>query len=279
MPTPVHIAFGKSAAHDIRKALAAIGHAERVIGLPDNLSWGPIGSSTGVRQTWFNENLDWDWEEVIQETETFWEEATSPRRQPVAWVSRHCAMEHAGFLEFVWRMGDAPFEVVDVTGLSIVSTRTGQPYPFASLGVAPALDIAGARLHERRAFLPAAAISAYREAWRRLRAEDAALRVIDGSELVSATIDHFDDAILSSATDEWQKAAVIVGGTMWDLITKPIPQYVGDILIWSRVRALMASGALESEGDDTEMHRCVVRRRHGMKSPADRRILGGDEEQ
>jgi hypothetical protein len=261
MPTSIHIAFGKSAAHDIRKALTAIGHAERVIGLPDNLSWGPISSPTGLRQTWFDENLGRDWEEVLQETEAFWEEATSPLCQPIAWVSRHCAMEHAGFLEFVWRMGHAPFEVIDVTRLSIVSTRREEPYLVTSLGIVPSVDIARARLHERRAILSADTVSAYRELWRRLRAENAALRVIDGTELVSAPINHFDDTILSFTIDEWQKAARIVGATMGDLGMRPVPQYVGDIFLWSRVRALMTSGALEFQGDDADMHRCVVRRR------------------
>lgn len=49
----VHVAFGESIADTISKALSLLGVAERVIGLPDCLSVGPIDPpEPNLRQAW-----------------------------------------------------------------------------------------------------------------------------------------------------------------------------------------------------------------------------------
>jgi hypothetical protein len=52
----------------------------------------------------------------------------------VVWLSRRSAMEYAGFLEWLWRLGGAPCEVVDLTDLRI-SIRPPQP-PVLAVSVA-----------------------------------------------------------------------------------------------------------------------------------------------
>ena len=66
----------------------------------------------------------------------------------------------------------------------------------------------------------------YRNDWRRLRAENAPLRLVDGDKLVSAPITHFDDLVLSFVDADWKKGARIVGYSMMELSDRePVDVY------------------------------------------------------
>ena len=50
---PIHVVFGTAAACSIGKALDRMGRRARVIGLPDDLSFGPIDpTSSELRRAW-----------------------------------------------------------------------------------------------------------------------------------------------------------------------------------------------------------------------------------
>lgn len=261
-PPTVHVVFNISAAGSIRQALEQIGRRERVIGLPDNLSFGPLDTpSARVRWEWAEEWLNCEYEEVANMADLFWAEAISPAILPTAWVCRHNAAEYAGFLEFVWRKAGAPFRVVDATGQKFASLGRPETLVARSLGVVRREEIFEARLPDRQTTLRAEEIESYRATWRRLRKENAALRVIDDTGLVSAPITYFDAALVSCVTAEWSKAARVVGAAMAKLWESPHGDSPSDMLLWARVLALADADTLDICGDDLDIQKTLVRQR------------------
>jgi len=103
----------------------------------------------------------------------------------------------AGFLEFTWQRGDAPFAIVDVSDLA------------ASVGMLRAEALAP--LIDRPARLAASGVAAYWALWQRLRDENAPLRVIADGAMRSVPITQHDELVLSCANEEWWSAARVVG--------------------------------------------------------------------
>ena len=116
----LHVAFNKSVGGSVTEALKMIGRNERVIGLSDNLSFGPIDVvSSNSRAEWIKNVAYFEFAEVIQESELFWREAVSDDGHAIVWVCLHNAAEYYGFLEFIWRIGKTAFSIIDATGLEL----------------------------------------------------------------------------------------------------------------------------------------------------------------
>ncbi len=160
-------------------------------------------------------------------------------------------MEYANFLEWLWRLGNAPCAVVDLTD-AMVSHRTEHGPPRR-----PRLAISLAMLHHDvfangtlwnlAAPLQTSTRTSYLDLWRQLRDEHAPLRVIESGTLRSAPITFFDSLLMSHATDEWQKVTKIVGEGLvaeWD----DGAVQTGDLVLAARVNALVESGQLECRG-------------------------------
>jgi hypothetical protein len=196
-------------------------------------------------------------------SERLWDEARFPDNRKVAWLTRRSAMEYSGFLEWLWRLGDATCEVVDLTDVKIsYRPEQGPPRP-------PALAISLGMLHPDRILndqlwnlaepLQPATRGRYRDLWHQLRSENAPLRVIDGGQLVSAPISFFDSKLMSYVTDDWQKVARVVGHALASQMDDCILQ-AGDIVLVARVDALVESGRLEIRGESAhDMHVSEVR--------------------
>ena len=259
----VHVVFGLSAAGSLREAIEQLGLDQTVIGLPDDLSFGPIDQpAAGPRIEWIGETLGYDgfeeWEEPI---DLFWKQATDSGVLPVAWVCRRCASEYSGFLEFVRRIGDQPFRVVDITGIEFA--RPTEP-PGTQTWIAPRFGHVGAGLMidagliDRQTTLSETEIEAYRAMWARLRAENAAFRVVTDQGLFSAPITHFDEVIRSSVTSDWRTCARVVHSALGKLSDGNFYQ-CGDLVLWSRVTTLVDEGVLEMQGDAMWMNKSSVR--------------------
>ena len=260
MVETVHFVFGRSAAGSIRQALRQIGCKERVVGFSDDLSLGPIDrTEPRAREAWIVDELGYDFEEVCRGADHFWTEATSRDVSPVAWVCRNHPLEYSGYLEFVWRMAETPFRVIDATDVVMPNWRAHDSKVW-SLGVLTPTQIIEARLFESQRGLPAQEKARHLDLWRRLRAENAPLRVIDANGLVSAPITHFDEAILTCVAPEWRKGARIVGEAMGELLEGLFMQCPGDMLLWSRVLALGEMGRIEIRGPGPDMRGHEVRR-------------------
>lgn len=91
--------------------------------LDDDLSMGPIDRPTPeVRAAWFAERFGYDHDEICERAHQVLTDLASEEMTPIAWFSRRCAHEYAGFLELVWRRGDLPLLVVDVANLELSET-------------------------------------------------------------------------------------------------------------------------------------------------------------
>jgi hypothetical protein len=261
--TPLHVLFNPSAAGLLRRALSESGRTDRVVSSFDNFSFGPIHRPDGdLRTKWVEEKLGYtEWEDIIAGTADFWKEALTPGRK-IAWMSRRTALEYAGFLEWLWRLGDQPCDVIDLTDVTVVGRgQDGRPTPprlALSLALLPVDQILDNRLIDRAQALAPEARQQYRETWSRLRAENAALRVLNADGLVSAPISYFDPLLLSCATGRWQKAARVVGEALVKELADALLQS-GDLLLFARVRALVETGFLETRGDLFEIRRFEVR--------------------
>ena len=254
----LHIVFSPSAAGSLKKALHDAGRRERVVSNFDNLALGPINPpDLQARLHWMEEELrctGWEW--VHAEEEAFWKAALSEDVRRVAWTSRRSAPEYCGFLEWLWRLGDLPCEVVDLTDMPVGSHRRA-----FLLGLLQAEEIAGNRLWDRAVPLDVAARERHQDLWRRLRAENAPLRVVDADGLRSAPITFFDQQLLSFAKASWQKPARIIGEVMAEWGGPPMEPYfqAGDAILAARISALVETGVLEGRGDLTDIRQSEVR--------------------
>jgi hypothetical protein len=129
--TPLHVLFSPSAAGDLRRALSLAGRPDRVACSFDHLGFGPINPpDCDLRTAWVEQMLGYPgWEDVMGQTAEFWRDALTPGRK-VAWMSRRTSLEYAGFLEWLWRLGDEACEVVDLTDVMVVGrSQDGRPAP------------------------------------------------------------------------------------------------------------------------------------------------------
>ena len=255
----IHVAFNMSAAGSLRRALERIGCKERVIGQPDDLSFGPIDQEGSfARLGWTESELKYNgyWE-VLEFDNLFWGEATSANIHPLVWVSRRCAKEYAGFLQFISRVPHDDFEIIDITDVTFSNGKG--TFLAHSLGEIAPEQIVEARLTERQTRLTIAEIENYRAAWRKLRSENAPLRVVSAEGLISAPITYFDGIISSFVQENWTKCARVIGEVLTDQACGPFWQ-AGDLLLYARLRKLAETAMFEYQGDLSSMRHSEVRR-------------------
>jgi Protein of unknown function/Domain of unknown function (DUF1835) len=261
----LHIVFNPSAAGCLRDALRMSGRDERVVCLFDSLCFGPINpAEPELRTTWVEEELGYTgWEEIVGEATSFWSEALSISNRRIAWLSRRSAQEYAGFLEWLWRIGEEPVEVIDLTDVVVVGNKNAptKPYLAISRGLLPPQQILENDLLDRTETLTSVLRAQYRELWGRLRADNAPLRVLSEGELVSAPLSFFDPLLLSCATPDWQKAARVIGEALCDFSTTSVLQ-TDDLVLCARARALADAGRLESRGDPFDVQNSELRLPH-----------------
>jgi hypothetical protein len=263
--TTLHVVFTSSGAESLRQALMDAGRDDQVVAFFDNLSFGPINPpDPSLRATWVRNELGWtEWGNTAPEPERFWQEALSPDHRKVAWLPRRSAMEYTGFLEWLWRLGDDPCEIVDLTDLKIFRDHEQVTSMSAALAVSLGI-LAPKRINDRRLFdqaktLPAIARGEYQALWRQLRAENAPLRVLADDTLVSAPISFFDALVMSHVTNEWRKVALVVSHALCSHIDDQIFQ-TGDRFLAARVNALVEADRLEMQGKSAfEIHHSEVR--------------------
>ena len=225
------------------------GRDDQVITTFDDLSFGPIDpGDSSSRAKWVETELgQTGWNDGASSPERLWDEARLTDNRKIAWLTRRSAMEYAGFLNWLWRLGDERCEV-DLTDVKIPRrAEHGLPDLAISLGMLHPDLICENRLWDLARPLEANARSGYLDLWRQLRSESAPLRVVDGGELVSAPISFFDSTLMSFLADDWQKVTRVVGEALACQMDDCIFQ-TGDILLAARVNALAESGRLEVKG-------------------------------
>lgn len=208
----------------------------------DDLSCGPIEpDSSSIRAAWWSQFYDDI--DVYLAGNPFWERIGATEDRLVVWFGRHSALELAFFLSWTDRLGERPYWIIDVSSRHRVASITPSRSLQLLLGSEEAVTT---ELRDQ-----------CRHDWQRLRAENAPFRVVAGRELVSAPIDHFDPILLSYATSEWQRITYVVGSAMgYDLVNY---FQVGDLMLLTRVVALVESGRLIADGDPWDMRGTHIR--------------------
>jgi hypothetical protein len=252
----LHIAPGDSAGGSLRQAIREAGRNDEVQSWLDDLSCGPIASDEPSERAkwWARFHGDRDIEAGLK---AFWDRVSTTDERLVVWFGRHRASELAFFLAWADRLGDRPYEYIDVAGLRFPrrdDSRTIGP-PVQSVGIMnPAMlrSLLGSEQHATTQLREDS-----RRTWRRLKAENAPFRVVTTAGLVSAPIDHFDPLLLERATTEWRAVARVIGETM-GYNCEPYIQ-VGDMMLLARVVGLVGDGKLLADGDPWDMRSCRVR--------------------
>jgi hypothetical protein len=229
----LHIAFGESAGGTLRLALRQAGRDDEVLSFNDDLSFGPINPPAPMaRAAWARAELYFPDKAlaVLDETwDRFWHDARSAQRR-VVWFSQRTASEFCGFLELVSQMGRLSYQVVNLTGVEIpYPTRAGGSAHRAILSLAELSpgEVRENALWDRAVPLSAEERQRYVRSWQRLRQENAPFRVVESDTVISASIEVYDDLLLSCLTPDWRRAARIIGDAM--AVSEPRRQ-VGDLI-------------------------------------------------
>ena len=272
----LHVVFTAWGAKLLREALRMEGRKERVVCLLDDLSFGPIDPpEPDIRKAWIKTELGFtawpdtpegrhpwattefgevSWNKLRTTTHKFWNEALSGQSRKIVWLTRRSAREFTGFLEWLWRAGDAPCEIVDLTDCIVSRHREDQPSapagPAVSLRRLWPKDTIGNRLLDRAEQLQVSDRHRYRELWQQLRADNAPFRVLSSEGLVSAPITFFDQTLMSSAISRWFKVARIVSDAFEALGAGQNDDFLppDEMVLAARINALVKSGQLEFQG-------------------------------
>jgi hypothetical protein len=195
-------------------------------------------------------------EDCFPDDAAFWNEALREDVRKVAWMSRRSAPEYCAFLEWLWRLGEQPCEVIDLTDMPVGKRRRA-----FSLSLLDPEEIVDDGLLDRTKHLDASACERYRGLWHRLRAENAPLRVVGPDGLQSARLTYFDAQLMSFAKPSWQWAVRLVGEVMMEWVGPEMEPYfqAGDGILANRVVALVEAGLLEGRGNLLNMRDSEVR--------------------
>ena len=256
-----HILFNRSAAPELGRALAHAGRNDSILIFPDNLSRGPINPPDWKqRAQWTANKLLCEIPDLSAEIDAFWAAALASSIKPVAWMSRRSAHEYANFLEWLWRMEDLPCQIIDLTEVKFPWEREPERSQFvvSSARITPK-NFLKYKLWDTAIELPEADRQRYRNIWRALRAENAALRILRDGELASAPMDVFDARIMTQVSTEWQKLARVIGYIL-ALDMDDECQQLGIGVLHSRLRVLVEGGALEGRGNLASLREGEVRK-------------------
>lgn len=256
----LHIAPGDSAGGSLKQAIRQAGRDDEVLPFRDDLSCGPIDSDDpSARAAWWAQFYEWF--EVEEPLRTFWRRVLETQDRLVVWVGRRSARELAFFLAWVDRLGERAYEVVDVTGRQFsFKRRDGTKAVIQSAqSVSPIPAEALKSLLDSGRSLTTEEQGEYRRRWRRLREENAPFRIVADAELGSAPIDYFDPWILEQATTEWQRLIRIVAN---GIAYSERYLQVGELMLLTRVVALVEQGKLAADGDPWDMRCCRIRLPH-----------------
>jgi hypothetical protein len=223
------------------------GSADPVVSLSHCLAIGPISSGTlDERMQWLNKtvpnHLDWGW--VRESTEQFLATVRAAPGERLVWIAPQSACEQCGLQWFFEQFDSAaskPMIIADQP-LSRGGWVNGPPLGLGELPkdlITELLDRAPRRAWPAERSTP--------NLWRRLRAEDSLLRIVDDGRLRSVEPDFFDPLLIEHTPDESTKWSRVVGRTMVEAAERG--HNIGDAYLVWRVRELVKQGRIACEGE------------------------------
>jgi hypothetical protein len=249
----LHVTFGYSAAGSLKMALATLGLSEEVAILGDDYSMGPIDpGDADQRAAWEREELGEDDPIAISDdVAAFWERVSTWPGKLVAWMSSHSVVELCGLHELVWRLPTANIDVIDVSNVDFRSGNASRYDARQAFAIVRDDYIVELSLIDSAKSLSDVERASYRRAWNRLRAENAPLRVLTETGLVSAAVDHFDDRIRARIAEDWQRCARVVGDMLASVSSGTLREGGSDTFFFVRLLYLTdADDDIECRNDD-----------------------------
>jgi hypothetical protein len=272
----VHIVPGESSAGSLKRSFETDKSLEgEIIFLNDNLSLGPIlnlETKKGIvqRHKW--------WKNVTENTIEYkwhkkdWDEnakfdlirKTVKRNVKIIFWSGREAFERLTWMRFAWELRNSSTDkifVMDYPHPKIANWK-GNLFPFKSIALLMPEHIPMLKKHFRKAKK-----SELKEAatdWEKISNSDSAIRIVSSRTKIKeipensynpriltskAKIkylpeDYFDKNLILRCTNEFQKAARVVGETMTD-----IDFMVGDLYLNHRLKECVRQGKLEFKGE------------------------------
>jgi Protein of unknown function/Domain of unknown function (DUF1835) len=253
-----HVVCGNVAAWSLRQALQLAGRDEEVLAFQDDLSCGPIATDASeARMKWWQQIGRMDDPSVADQR--LWQRVLINDESWVIWFGRHFAPDLAFFMAWAERLDNRAYEIVDVTGYHYVFTRNdGSTFSWP-----PAQGVVSLPPDGLLTFLGQETPISTDEraqasaAWRRLKSENAAFRVLSAGGFVSAGEDYFDGSMLSHLSDSWVSVTRMIGN-IWDAMN-PYIQGGGDDVLLSRLLVLSKNGKIMIRGRLENISSCYVR--------------------
>lgn len=268
--TRLHVAFGDTAAQELREGLKLAGLSDRVVSMRDDFSYGPIAEAPSARGAWISKHLAQEnWREIWAHNDATIAACRASRLPLAVWVSRRSAPDYCNFLDWLSKIGDLPCTIVDVTDLIVYFKRwDGRVTPPRYL-VSPSL-MKPPMFLEYRLFDGAAQLSAkdrktYLELWTSLAKSGSMLRVVSGTSLVSVPLNHFDAMLLSFVTAEWRRLVRVVSNALASFYEDRVHQ-CNETFLKGRIYALIAAGMIEPGGDLSSLATFEIRRNYRVKA-------------
>ncbi|MDC7676100.1 DUF3658 domain-containing protein [Asticcacaulis machinosus] len=241
----LHIVFSLSATVDLRRALQTVGKDEDVIGLDDDWSFGPPADAelrrVYVEAAWGYADQDWD-----DQIKGFWERSLKPDHRRVVWFSRRQPREYCNFLEWLRRNGDQSFEFVDLTE-SYVTIASGRRARVGCVSLVRASEFVSEAFWDQARPATKEELNTWLSLWGRLREENAPMRVVAAEGLMSASLDYFDDELLSHINTRWVQARRVVGNVMADMLRNDGVFQTSDLVLRCRLQDLVDVGVVETK--------------------------------
>jgi hypothetical protein len=259
----LHIVFDRHGAETLAKDIWVMSRPDRIALLEDDLSYGPIAPPDPLaRWAWAKREFRLRPHEKRRfvKAADFWKAALSNADRRIVWMTRQHGDEYAGFLEFVSRLDDeSPCDVVDLTELEIECRLPGHRVVrrLPSLGSLQPWQVLQNELWDTAVPLTPKLRPRHRRTWEKLRAENAALRLLKRRKFVSAPITVFDELLLSCCDSRFHKCARVISHTLEKLHDDKID--IGWEVLAGRLRQFVLEGRLEGAGTMSRMTHSEVR--------------------
>lgn len=263
----LHVTFGQSAAGSLQLALASLGLGnEPVATFCDDHSMGPVGDGN-QRAEW--QRTEWYGHDPIACDDVvvaFWEQVSAWPGRLVVWMSSWASAELCGLHLLCWRLPQANIHVIDVSTVDFVPDTIPIYDERQAFSIVRDERIVQHSLLERAKPLSDLERAELRSTWARLRDENAPLRVVTDTGLVSQPITYFDERIRAPIQPEWQRCARVVGTVLSELSQQRLRELDSDVFVFTRLlRLIDTCDDIEGRNDDGDdapwsMRRSSVRR-------------------
>ncbi len=257
----IHICFSDSAIGSVKYAIKeGVIEGEKVIGLVDDLSNGPIDDITNM-----NRRIEWIKKTYIEEGNEISETIKGYYKKIIKDIMKlkdediylwhgNSAKEICGMLHIL-SMLEEKIQNVYTINVSEITYNTGKRNEYTPRVVGEVIPEKLGEFIGIRKSMDFERYSNLMTLWEKLKRENSNLRVYDDNQVKSAHIDHFDDMILCYTCKKFMYSVRTIG----EVIGKA-ESYVSDTFIFWRVTELIRNGKISYRGNLAFMRELEIKK-------------------